>query len=143
MTQLCVGSARVGASCGPLSSAASAASSAWVEATSATAAKATGEGLAVMGIAEAAAWCDLMMFTMPDELQAETRDWFAHDVAHHLRPGAQSALDEHRRKGHTLVLLTSASAFAAATRSASTWKPAKSARRRACSSSCSPPMVQT
>ena len=25
-----------------------------------------------MGIAEAAAWCDLIMFTMPDELQAET-----------------------------------------------------------------------
>ena len=39
---------------------------------SASAAKAEGEGLKVMGIAEAAAWCDLMMFTMPDELQAET-----------------------------------------------------------------------
>ena len=24
-----------------------------------------------MGIAEAAAWCDCIMFTMPDELQAE------------------------------------------------------------------------
>jgi ketol-acid reductoisomerase len=29
-------------------------------------------GPQVMGIAEAAAWCDLIMFTMPDELQAET-----------------------------------------------------------------------
>ena len=34
--------------------------------------KAEGEGLKVMGISEAAAWCDLMMFTMPDELQADT-----------------------------------------------------------------------
>jgi len=33
-------------------------------------AKAEGEGLKVMGIAEAAAWCDVIMFTMPDELQA-------------------------------------------------------------------------
>ena len=39
---------------------------------SASAKKAEGEGLQVMGIAEAAAWCDLIMFTMPDELQAET-----------------------------------------------------------------------
>ena len=37
-----------------------------------SAAKAEGEGLQVMGIAEAAAWADLIMFTMPDELQAET-----------------------------------------------------------------------
>ncbi|HPD94090.1 MAG TPA: NAD(P)-binding domain-containing protein, partial [Pararhodobacter sp.] len=37
---------------------------------SASAAKCEKEGLTVMGIAEAAAWCDLIMFTMPDELQA-------------------------------------------------------------------------
>jgi HAD superfamily hydrolase (TIGR01490 family) len=47
------------------------------------------------------------------ELDAETRDWFARDVAHHLRPGAERALREHRERGHQMVLLTSASAFAA------------------------------
>ncbi|MBZ0122497.1 MAG: ketol-acid reductoisomerase [Roseovarius sp.] len=50
--------------------------------------KAEGEGLKVMGIAEAAAWCDLMMFTMPDELQAET--WRNH-VRDNIRPGAAIA----------------------------------------------------
>lgn len=48
-----------------------------------------------------------------DELEHETRQWFARDVAHHLRPGAAPALRDHRAQGHTLVLLTSASAFAA------------------------------
>ena len=41
--------------------------------------KAEGEGLQVMGIAEAAAWCDVIMFTMPDELQAETYKKYVHD----------------------------------------------------------------
>ena len=50
--------------------------------------KAEAEGLQVMGIPDAAAWCDLMMFTMPDELQAET--WKAH-VKDHIRPGAAIA----------------------------------------------------
>lgn len=45
-------------------------------------------------------------------LDRETREWFARDVAHHLRPGAGPALREHREQGHHLVLLTSASAFA-------------------------------
>jgi HAD superfamily hydrolase (TIGR01490 family) len=48
-----------------------------------------------------------------DELENETRAWFSRDVAHHLRSGAPRALREHREQGHTLVLLTSASAFAA------------------------------
>jgi HAD superfamily hydrolase (TIGR01490 family) len=48
-----------------------------------------------------------------DDLEHETRQWFARDVAHRLRRGAAPALREHRAKGHTLVLLTSASAFAA------------------------------
>jgi HAD superfamily hydrolase (TIGR01490 family) len=48
-----------------------------------------------------------------EELDQETRRWFARDVAHHVRPGAPRALREHREQGHTLVLLTSASAFAA------------------------------
>jgi HAD superfamily hydrolase (TIGR01490 family) len=47
-----------------------------------------------------------------DGLDAETRDWFARDVAHHVRPGAIRSLQEHRQLGHQLVLLTSASAFA-------------------------------
>jgi ketol-acid reductoisomerase len=50
--------------------------------------KAEGEGLKVMGIAEAAAWCDLIMFTMPDELQAETYKKYVHD---NLREGAAIA----------------------------------------------------
>ena len=48
-----------------------------------------------------------------DDLEAETRAWFARDVAHHIRPGAAQALRDHRHQGHRLVLLTSASAFAA------------------------------
>jgi len=55
---------------------------------SASAKKAEAEGLRVMGIAEAAAWCDLMMFTMPDELQAETYRKHVHD---NLREGAAIA----------------------------------------------------
>lgn len=47
------------------------------------------------------------------DLEAETRAWFERDVAHHLRPGAAQALRDHRSRGHRLVLLTSASAFAA------------------------------
>ena len=55
---------------------------------SASAAKAEGEGLKVMGIAEAAAWADLIMFTMPDELQAETYKKYVHD---NIREGAAIA----------------------------------------------------
>ena len=50
--------------------------------------KAEGEGLKVMGIAEAAKWADLIMFTMPDELQAETYRTYVHD---NLREGAAIA----------------------------------------------------
>ena len=50
--------------------------------------KAKAEGLEVMGIAEAAAWCDVIMFTMPDELQAQTYKQYVHD---NLRPGAAIA----------------------------------------------------
>ena len=55
---------------------------------SASAKKATAEGLDVMGIAEAAAWCDVIMFTMPDELQAETYKKYVHD---NIKPGAAIA----------------------------------------------------
>ena len=53
-----------------------------------SAAKAESEGLQVMGISEAAAWCDLMMFTMPDELQADTWNKYVKD---HIKPGAAIA----------------------------------------------------
>ena len=55
---------------------------------SASIAKAEGEGLKTMGIAEAAAWADLSMFTMPDELQAETYIKYVHD---NIREGAAIA----------------------------------------------------
>ncbi|MGJ8611279.1 MAG: ketol-acid reductoisomerase [Octadecabacter sp.] len=55
---------------------------------SSTAAKCEAEGLKVMGIAEAAAWADLIMFTMPDELQAETYKKYVHD---NIKPGAAIA----------------------------------------------------
>ncbi len=50
--------------------------------------KAEASGLAVMGIEAAAAWCDLIMFTMPDELQAATYRDRVHD---HLREGTAIA----------------------------------------------------
>ncbi len=50
--------------------------------------KAKKEKLDVMGIAEAAKWCDLMMFTMPDELQAETYKKYVHD---NIREGSALA----------------------------------------------------
>jgi ketol-acid reductoisomerase len=50
--------------------------------------KAEAEGLKVMDIPEAAAWADLIMFTMPDEHQAETYRKYVHD---NLREGAAIA----------------------------------------------------
>ena len=41
-----------------------------------------------MEIAEAAAWCDLLMFTMPDELQAQTYKLYVHD---NIKEGAAIA----------------------------------------------------
>ena len=55
---------------------------------SSSAIKAKSSGLQVMEIAEAAAWCDLIMFTMPDELQAETYYNYVHD---NLRSGSAVA----------------------------------------------------
>ena len=55
---------------------------------SSSASKAQSEGLEVMGIAEASEWCDLIMFTMPDELQAETYYKYVHD---NIREGAAIA----------------------------------------------------
>ncbi len=53
-----------------------------------SASKAAAEGLEVMGIEEAAKWCDLIMFTMPDELQADTYKKYVHD---NLRKGSAMA----------------------------------------------------
>jgi ketol-acid reductoisomerase len=50
--------------------------------------KAEGEGLKVMDIEKAAAWADLIMFTMPDELQAATYKKYVHD---NIRDGAAIA----------------------------------------------------
>ena len=51
-------------------------------------AKAEGEGLQVMGLAEVSAWADVLMLTMPDELQADTYRKYIHD---NLREGAAIA----------------------------------------------------
>ncbi len=51
-------------------------------------AKAESEGLKTMDIEAAAKWCDLIMFTMPDELQAQTYKAQVHD---NLRDGAAIA----------------------------------------------------
>ena len=53
-----------------------------------SAAKAEAEGLQVMNIADAAAWADVIMMAMPDELQAET--YYAH-IHDNLREGAAIA----------------------------------------------------
>ena len=52
---------------------------------SASARKAQDEGLAVMGVAEAAAWADAIMMLAPDELQ---RDIYAGEIAPNIREGA-------------------------------------------------------
>ncbi len=55
---------------------------------SASAKKAEGEGFAVKSVADAAAWCDLMMMCAPDELQADIYYDHIHD---NLRDGAAIA----------------------------------------------------
>jgi ketol-acid reductoisomerase len=50
--------------------------------------KAEAEGLTVMSIDEAAKWADVLMMTMPDELQADTYRKYIHD---NLRDGAAIA----------------------------------------------------
>jgi len=55
---------------------------------SATANKAEAAGLAVMTVAEAAAWADVMMMATPDELQA---DIWADEIAPNIKDGAAIA----------------------------------------------------
>jgi ketol-acid reductoisomerase len=55
---------------------------------SATAKKAEAEGLTVMSVADAAAWCDVIMMLTPDELQA---DIYNNEIGPNLRKGAAVA----------------------------------------------------
>ncbi len=55
---------------------------------SASAAKAESEGIKVMSVAEAAAWADVMMFLVPDELQA---DIYEKEIAPNIKDGAALA----------------------------------------------------
>ncbi len=55
---------------------------------SATAKKAEADGVQVMGVAEAAAWADVMMMATPDELQA---DIYRDHIAGNIRDGAAIA----------------------------------------------------
>jgi HAD superfamily hydrolase (TIGR01490 family) len=43
-----------------------------------------------------------------------TREWYRAEVAHLVSAGARAALEEHRRRGHPVVLLTSSSPYVAA-----------------------------
>jgi HAD superfamily hydrolase (TIGR01490 family) len=47
------------------------------------------------------------------DLDRRTRDWFHRDVARRLRPRAAAAIEEHRRRGDLLVILTNSSSFEA------------------------------
>jgi len=55
---------------------------------SSSAAKAEGEGIKVMSVGEAAAWADVMMFLVPDELQAEI---YEKEIAPNIKDGAALA----------------------------------------------------
>lgn len=47
------------------------------------------------------------------ELDARTRSWFEREVALRLRPRAAHAIEEHRRRGDLLVILTNSSSYEA------------------------------
>ena len=49
--------------------------------------------------------------THVDELRRITEDFFDQHVTPHFQPGAQLALDDHRDRGHPLVLLTASSPY--------------------------------
>jgi HAD superfamily hydrolase (TIGR01490 family) len=48
-----------------------------------------------------------------EQLAERTRAWFEHEVASRLRPRAAAAMDEHRRRGEALVILTNSSCYEA------------------------------
>lgn len=45
------------------------------------------------------------------EVRRWTREWFFQEVVPHTAPGARAVLDDHRARGHKLVLLTSSSRY--------------------------------
>lgn len=49
-----------------------------------------------------------------DTVRRWTEEWFAEEVVPHLAPGARSAVEEHRQKGHVLAILSSSSPYEAA-----------------------------
>lgn len=48
-----------------------------------------------------------------DRVERYTWDWFDREVAHRLLPGAKATLEQHRRLGHPIVLLTNSSGWVA------------------------------
>ena len=48
-----------------------------------------------------------------ESLDTRTREWFLDEIAHRIRPGAEEAVAEHRRRGHDLVILTNSTCFEA------------------------------
>lgn len=46
------------------------------------------------------------------DIDTRTRDWFAREVAHRLRPGARAAVEQHRKQGDRLVIATSSTMYA-------------------------------
>lgn len=50
---------------------------------------------------------------VPEEhIRGQTQEWWREDVRPHVAPGARAALEEHRKRGEMLVLLTSSSIYA-------------------------------
>lgn len=47
-----------------------------------------------------------------EEIRAETHTWWREDVRPFIAPGGRAVLDDHRRRGDLLVLLTSSSRYA-------------------------------
>jgi HAD superfamily hydrolase (TIGR01490 family) len=48
------------------------------------------------------------------EIERRTREWFGREIAGYLRQAAARSLQDHRERGHPLVLLTSSSQYEAA-----------------------------
>lgn len=51
---------------------------------------------------------------LPEEtVRRWTEEWFAEEVVPHVAPGARAAVEEHRREGHVLAILSSSSPYEA------------------------------
>lgn len=55
----------------------------------------------------------LLAGTPEAALDARTRAFYHREVAHRVRPGAPAVIDDHRRRGHRLALLTTSSNYLA------------------------------